>query len=127
MQDPNLVTFYERVGRIQKARAAGMGFEAVGTLGRSCARRPVRKRRLGFLLPLLFVAAALWGLKGAVHYHVGEVLYAQRVDAMRKGEGFDRLGALVMMPDPITRWISGRIGYYLNGKAHVFLAPVRGE
>ncbi|MBL4915842.1 hypothetical protein [Szabonella alba] len=109
MHDPNLIDFYDRVGRLQKAHASGQGFEALGTLGRSHYSRKERKRRSGLILPLLFVALAVFGLKATIHYNVGDQTYQDRVVMMRQGEGFDRLGAALMQADPVTLWLSDRL------------------
>ncbi|MFV0490795.1 MAG: hypothetical protein ACK5M4_03155 [Pseudorhodobacter sp.] len=74
-----------------------------------------------FLFPLIFVVAAICGLKGAIHYHVGGDLYAERISAMQAGQGLDRLGAMIMTPDPVTRWISGALHFYLDGKEQILL------
>ncbi|WP_022704420.1 hypothetical protein [Pseudorhodobacter ferrugineus] len=109
MFDPNVKDFYERVGRLKQAHAQGYGHEAVGVLGRSHYRRPVRKTRLKALLPVLFFAMSAFGVKGAIHYFVGAQTYESRVAQLEQGEGFDRLGATLMAPDPITLWISETI------------------
>ena len=116
MHDPNLIDFYNRVGRLQKAHAAGYGFEAVGTLGRSHYSRRTRKRGRGLLLPVLFVGMAVFGLKGTIHYHVGADTYETRVSSMGSGEGFDRLGAVLMQADPVTVWLSGQMQEHLGGR-----------
>jgi len=116
MHDPNLIDFYNRVGRLQKAHAAGYGFEAVGTLGRSHYSRRTQKRRTGLILPVLFVGMAVFGLKGTIHYHVGADTYETRVSSMSAGEGFDRLGAVLMQADPVTVWLSGQMQERLGGR-----------
>ena len=116
MHDPNLIDFYDRVGRLQKAHASGQGFEAVGTLGRSYyTRRQRGRRRMGWILPLFFVAAAVFGLKATIHYHVGDQTYQDRLTVMRQGEGFDRLGATLMQADPVTLWLSAKLQEHLDG------------
>lgn len=117
MYDPNIKDFYERVGRLQKAHASGLGFESVGTLGRSYYYRPQRKRRSSFLAPLCFLAMAVFGVKGTIHYHIGEQTYQARVASMQDGEGFDRLGATIMAEDPVTVWVSGVMRKYLARQA----------
>ena len=106
MFDPNIKDFYDRVGRLKQAHAEGYGFEAAGVLGRSAYRRPQRKSRLKYVFPLMFVAMASFGLKGAIHYFVGAQTYENRVAELQKGEGFDKLGAALMSPDKVTLWVS---------------------
>ena len=108
MSDPNLVDFYGRVARIERARAKGYGFEANGTLGRSHYLRPVRQRR-PMLRILIFASVCVFGLKGAILYKVGPESYEARVARLQTGEGFDRLGAWLMQADPVTVWVAEQI------------------
>lgn len=109
MFDPNVKDFYERVGRLKQAHAQGYGHEAVGVLGRSHYRRPVRKNRLKVLLPVLFFAVSAFAVKGAIHYFVGAQTYESRIEQLQQGEGFDKLGASLMAPDRVTLWVSETI------------------
>lgn len=108
MSDPNLQDFYSRVGRIEEAHAMGHGFEAEGTLGRSFYRRtPVRRRpvfRIG-----VFILCFCFGLKGALHYHLGATSYDGRVEALAQKGGFDAVQATLLQADPVTRLISDGI------------------
>lgn len=113
MYDPNIQDFYQRVGRLQKAHAAGLGFEAVGTRGRSYYYRPRSKRRFSVLTPFLFLTLAAFGVKGTIHYHIGADTYQARVASMQAGEGFDRLGAIIMAADPVTVWVSTNLTKHL--------------
>ena len=119
MADPNLVDFYTRVARFEKARAAGYGFDAAGTLGRSAFQKTERRRRS--LLPILaLVLAAGFGLKAMIYHSVGAAAYNSRVQGLAEGEGFDRLGGWLMQADPVTIYLAGRIGagvVYLNEAA----------
>jgi len=90
-----------------------MGFEAVGTLGRSYSYRPKARKRFSFVAPAIFVTFSLFGLKGTIHYHVGSDIYQARVEALKVGEGFDRLGAVIMAADPVTLWVSAQLHKYL--------------
>ena len=108
MSDPNLVDFYGRIARIEKAHTQGFGFEASGTLGRSYYLRQPRKRR-SFLLPLLFVTLAAFGLKAVIYQHTGASVYQLRVDRLLAGEGIDRVGGWLMQADPATVYLSGKI------------------
>lgn len=113
MADPNLSAFYDRVARLERARAQGYGFEAEGSLGRSYYYRPVRKRR-AILGPLLIVAACSFGMKGAIYYKVGATAYNDRVAVMQQGEGFERLGGTLMQADPVTLYVAGKLATLLN-------------
>ncbi|GLS85639.1 hypothetical protein GCM10010873_06120 [Cypionkella aquatica] len=108
MADPNLVDFYSNVARFEKKRAKGYGFDAAGTLGRSYFNPPARKRR-SYLMPLLMVLCAGFGLKGMIYQSVGPKSYDQRVQALQVGEGFDRLGGWLMQADPVTVFVAGKI------------------
>jgi hypothetical protein len=116
MLDPNLKDFYARVGRLNKAHAKGFGFEAAGVLGRSHHRRPTPKSRLRLLLPLLFFLASGFALKGAIHYAVGAQTYGDRVAELQNGAGFDRLGATLMAPDPVTLWVAQALRRSFQGR-----------
>jgi hypothetical protein len=108
MADPNLVDFYSRVARFERARSHGYGFDAAGTLGRSHFTRKSRPRR-AILGPLLMVAVCAIGLKGAILHTVGAESYNLRVERLQAGEGFDRMGGWLMQADPATVWVSGKI------------------
>ena len=85
MADPNLVDFYSRVARFERARSQGYGFDAPGTLGRSHYQRKSPARR-GILGPLLLVALCGFGLKGAILHSVGTESYNQRVERLLAGD-----------------------------------------
>lgn len=110
MSDPNLVDFYGRVARIERARAKGYGFEANGTLGRSHYLRPVRQRR-PMLRILIFAFVCVFGLKGAILYQVGPESYEALVARLQTGQEFDRLGAWLMQADPVTVWVAKQIAF----------------
>ncbi|MBU9699005.1 hypothetical protein GU927_014235 [Rhodobacteraceae bacterium HSP-20] len=105
MSDPNMNDFYRRVGRIEQAHASGLAFEAEGTLGRSFYRRtPVRRRpvfRIG-----IFLLCFCFGLKGALHYHLGAKAYDDRVETIAARGGFDAVQAKLLQSEPVTRLIS---------------------
>lgn len=108
MTDANLDDFYGRVARIQKARAKGYGFEAEGALGRSYYYRPSPKRR-SIAGPILMIILCGIGMKSAVHYQVGDMVYEARVERLMAGEGFERLGGLLMTADPVTTFVSSKM------------------
>ncbi len=108
MADSNLVDFYDRVGRISSAHKRGISFVATGTLGRGASARKSKSRK-NFLAPLIFVVLALFCLKGSIYYVAGGAAYENRVNAMLAGEGFDRLGGMIMQADPVTLFIAAKI------------------
>jgi hypothetical protein len=101
--------FYTRVGRIERAHALGYGFEAEGTLGRSFYRRlPVRRRpifRIG-----VFLFCFCFGMKGAIHYHMGADAFDRRVAEIEARGGFDAVQGFLMRAEPVTTMISTGIG-----------------
>lgn len=110
MSDPNMKDFYSRVGRIERAHSLGYGFEADGTLGRSFYRRLPVKRRPVFRTGI-FLLCFCFGLKGAIHYHLGADNFAQRVAAIEARGGFDAVQGFLMRPDPVTRFVSNGIAW----------------
>lgn len=109
--DPNLKDFYVRLGRIEKIRRAGGGFEAAGTLGLSRYAQYARpqRRSLPIFRPLLVVFIAVIGIKGLIHHQVGADTYAARVEALRQGGSVDQVGAFMMQADPLTVFVSAQI------------------
>ncbi len=108
MLDPNLQDFYSRVARLEKAHAKGMGFEAPGLIGRSyyVSRR---RRSIPILRPILVLAIAVTLLKATILYHTGSEAYAARVAEMQANSGFERLGGLLMTPDPASVWLAAQL------------------
>lgn len=111
--DPNLEDFYSRIARVQAAHSRGYGFEADGTIGRSYYGRPSR-RSFPVIKALCVVALSVIALKGVIHYHLGDTLYADRVATLQAGQGFDRLGGWLMAADPATLWISDALTQYVG-------------
>ena len=109
MADPNLIDFYGRIARIEKARSQGLGFEAPGTLGRSYYYHAPKKRR-SLVAPVLFVALCIFGLKGMILHSVGADSYNERVASLMSSEGFDRLGGWMMQADPVSQLAAQQIG-----------------
>ena len=105
MSDPNLKDFYNRVVRIEQAHSMGYGSEAQGTLGRSFYRRtPVRRRpvfRIG-----VFLIFFCFGMKGAIHYHMGAESYDRRVAEIEARGGLDAVQGFLMRSEPLTRFVS---------------------
>ena len=112
MADPNLIDFYGRIARIERARSKGLGFEAAGTLGRSHYYRAPKKRR-SLLAPLGLVALSIVGVKGMILHSVGADSYNDRVASLMSSEGFDRLGGWMMQADPVTQIAARQIGVVL--------------
>ncbi len=109
MADPNLVDFYGRVARFEKARSRGYAFDAPGTVGRS-DRRKRRSLVWPGLKPILLVAVCGVGLKATFLHTVGAQSYNARVAGLLQGEGFDRLGGWLMQSDPMTVFAAAKIG-----------------
>lgn len=108
MMDPNLQDFYARIARVQSAHARGLGFEAVGALGRSAYAKP-RRRQIPLVKPILVAALCVVGLKSTIHYHVGDGVYRDRVAVLALGDSVERVGAHIMAPDPLTLWVSSKL------------------
>ena len=115
MYDTNLVEFYSRVAKYEKSHAQGFGHESPGTLSRSVTYgRPKARLRLR-IMPLVFVAVAVIGLKATIFHFVGATDYQARLERLSAGEGFDRLGGWLMQVDPVTAFVAGKISDYTGG------------
>jgi len=108
MADPNLKDFYVRLGRIEKIRRNGGGFEAAGALGLSHYARP-QQRSIPLLRPLLVLIVAVIGIKGIILNQVGADTYSARVEALTKGSSVDKIGAFIMQADPLTLFVASQI------------------
>ncbi len=108
MVDRNLQDFYGRLYRIQKIRRRGGGFEAPGTLGKSYFV-PRASRNIPIVGPLLIVLVAVTCLKAVILAEVGTKNYDSRIAALEEGGIIDRIGGLVMIADPATEYLSGKI------------------
>lgn len=105
--------FYARAAKLERARGLGYGFEAVGTLGRSHYVRPHR-RRLNFIAPAVVIACCFFGVKATMHADLGHEGYDLRVERMIGSGGLEHIGGLMMQADPVTVWLSDRMGQYLG-------------
>jgi hypothetical protein len=109
MSDPNMQEFRDRVRRLERDHARGQGFKAEGTLTRAdFRRRPVEKRPV--FRTVLFTLAFLFGIKGALHQHLGPDGYAERIRELSAAGGVDAMQAAFMQADPVTLMVSRAIG-----------------
>lgn len=104
MDDPNMTDFQGRVGRISGMHARGGGFEAEGTLGKQAftVRRTRVPRFLRIIPAAVLVAVVLVGLKAGFELTLGSDLYAAKVALLREGSDMDKLGAVILQPDPLS-------------------------
>ncbi len=64
---------------------------------------PLRPQRSGSLLaPALVVLGAVLCFKVLMSAHLGPETYGRHLDALAAGNAGERLGALVLAPDPLT-------------------------
>ncbi|MCU9847337.1 hypothetical protein OEZ60_04905 [Defluviimonas sp. WL0024] len=116
MVDRNMANFNGRLGRIERIRQAGGGFEAQGTLGRSFFSEQQRPRRLrrGLFAPFVLVLLTIVALKSTVYASIGAEAYGERIAALKAGGIADQIGAYVLQADPLTITTAAQIGKYLN-------------
>ncbi len=73
---------------------------------------PARGGRLGgTLLPrvVLFLIAGIWLFKGLLLTALGDAGYQSSLERLAGGTPVEQVGAAVMYPDPLARWIAERI------------------
>ncbi|GHC53960.1 hypothetical protein [Neogemmobacter tilapiae] len=103
MTDPNMVDFYSRVARIQRDHARSFGAEAVAS-----GQGTSVKSRIPVLAPVLLALICGFAMKAMLLARIGDETYAARIDDLRSGEGFERIGATLMAADPITVALAGQ-------------------
>lgn len=115
MTDRNMENFHARLSRIDEITAAGGGFEAVGTIGRSqyAVLKPPRRRGL-WLRPLALILLAFLLMKGGLHAELGDDIYAERLALLQAGTPIERAGAWVLSADALTLVISEQIRPWLR-------------
>lgn len=69
--------------------------------------KPARRGRNTTARAAVIVIALILVFKGVLLAQLGPQAYDERVDALREGSALEQAGAVIMMPDPITVWISG--------------------
>lgn len=70
--------------------------------------KPARRGRNATARAAVIVIALILVFKGVVLAQLGPQAYADRVAALKAGSGFDKAGAFIMQPDPITIWIADK-------------------
>ncbi|NSX54226.1 hypothetical protein HRQ87_05385 [Sulfitobacter sp. 1151] len=73
---------------------------------RAAPRFPVK----GIILMII----AFFAFKGFLLAQLGDATYGQRIATLQQGTGVEQAGAWAMQVDPLTQWIAGQIGTYLN-------------
>lgn len=94
MHDPYMDMFEKRLKRIARAQRRAKLFAA--------SRRHAMPR--GTML--LAIVLALATSKGAAMASLGPDLYAERLMALRAGTAVQRVSAVIMVPDPMSREIA---------------------
>ncbi|MCU0816128.1 MAG: hypothetical protein MUF74_06535 [Cypionkella sp.] len=121
MSDPGYSEFYERVSRIEKARASGFGFEAVGTLGRSFytgAARRGRRWRFPVVRLLIVCAFSATIAKALFLHHLGFAPYQDRIAQMQAAGGVQQVGAWLLQPDVVTVALARQITLFASRSPH---------
>lgn len=113
MKDPNLHKFYERVNRIEESHAAGVGFEAPGTIGWVKMRklRP-RGRKLPWVRVALYLTVTFTLMKALVLAQIGVDSYAQRLASLG---GPDNVLFYAFYPGPVTQLVAEPLAGFLRG------------
>lgn len=104
MSDPVRADFQERLSRLDTMYRRGLGLEAPGTLGRSHYRQ--RGLKLPVVTPLITLVFGLYGLKALLFHGVGMPTYGQRILELQQGNLAEKIVAILLQPDPLTRGLS---------------------
>lgn len=75
--------------------------------------KPRRKGPRNTLRGIAVVFLVLMVFKGFLLAQLGGAEYAERLSALSDGSAFEKAGSVVMAADPVTVWLSERIGSVL--------------
>lgn len=107
--------FDTRVKRIDRRhRKMAQGYAA--TIGRDGLMKAVPQRRR-IRVPfagIALVAVGIIAFKGFVHAQLGPSSYETRVANLSSGTQIEKAGAWVMQADPLTLWVSEKVGGFLK-------------
>lgn len=115
MTYPQNTPFEARAGLIRGRRQglAGGGEIHIGPDGLLTVRR--RRQRWQFpLRGFLIVVVTAFLAKAGLYIHLGPAAYAEKLAMLEQGNGTDRAGARLMVPDPVTVAIAETVQPYLK-------------
>lgn len=72
--------------------------------------KPQRRSYRGALRGVVILIAVMMIFKGVLHAQLGAGAYEDSVNSLKQGSVVEQAGAWVMTPDPVTLWISGKVG-----------------
>lgn len=102
--------FDRRVRKLERKHAAlRRGCEAMIRPDGLVVMRPRRQGPRVSLRGLGIFLAALVATKAFLLFSVGDATYQERLDRLSSGTPVERIGAVVMTPDPASVWLSGRL------------------
>ena len=71
--------------------------------------KPQRRTARGTLRGIAIVILVMMAFKGFLHAQLGAEGYQARVDGLAAGSIYEQAGAWLMVADPLTEWLSGKI------------------
>lgn len=71
--------------------------------------KPQRRGNRAMLRGLALIVIVMILFKGFLHAQLGPQAYQERVNALAAGTAIEQAGALVMVGDPLTVWISSKV------------------
>lgn len=115
MPDVKQIEFGQRLRRIDRHdRKLAHGYVASMNHDGLVIASP-RKESKGLPLRGLFLTLLIMlTLKGFLYAQLGATAYADRVALLEGGTMIEKIGAYAMKVDPVTLWVSGQIGPFLN-------------
>lgn len=103
--------FDRRMRRIHRRHSKlSHGYVTAVTDDGMVVAKPQRRSHRGAVRGVIFILAVLMLFKGFLHAQLGAGAYQERVDALAAGSVIEQAGAWAMTADPVTLWISGKLG-----------------
>ena len=102
--------FDRRMRRISKRQSKlSQGYRTSVNSDGLVVAKPARRSYRGMLRGLAILIIVMMIFKGVLHAQLGASAYEDRVVALKAGSVAEQAGAWVMIPDPVTVWISDKV------------------
>lgn len=103
--------FERRMRRISRRHTRlSQGYRTEITGDNLVIAKPRARKRSGAVRGLIVILFTMLFFKGFLHAQLGPAAYADRIERLGNGTIVEQAGAWAMTADPVTLWLSEKIG-----------------